>query len=156
MTEVKRQITTNLDTNSTLIAVENKISNVSNLVQKKLTITQKLMKLEKKMTDHNHDKYNTTRKFNKLTAEHFTARSLKANLVTKTVFDNKLISLNKNFNWNKTKHILLGNELKKLKTLDSIYFRGKWYIENDGTQNYLVFQLVWWCFEKVSSNNNHI
>ena len=52
MTEVKRQITTNLDTNSTLIAVENKISNVSNLVQKKLTITQKLMKLEKKMTDH--------------------------------------------------------------------------------------------------------
>ena len=32
--------------------------------------------------------------------------------------------------------------MKKLKTFDSNYFRGKNYFENDGTLNYLVFQLV--------------
>ena len=36
---------------------------------------------------------------------------------------------------NKTKHVLVQNELKKLKTFDSIYFRGKRYFEDDGTQN---------------------
>ena len=44
---------------------------------------------------------------------------------------------------NKTKHLLVENELKKLKTLDLSYFRGKNYFEgNDGTQNALVFQTV--------------
>ena len=39
---------------------------------------------------------NTLRqKFNKFTAEIFDARLARANLVTKTDFDNKLISLNK-------------------------------------------------------------
>ena len=30
--------------------------------------------------------------------------------------------------------------MKKLKTFDLNYFRGKNYFEDDGTQNYLVFQ----------------
>ena len=30
--------------------------------------------------------------------------------------------------------------MKKLKTFDSIYYRGKSHFEEDGTQNYLVFQ----------------
>ena len=41
---------------------------------------------------------------------------------------------------NKTKHLLVENELKKLKTFDLSYFKGKSHFEEDGTQNYLVFQ----------------
>ena len=32
--------------------------------------------------------------------------------------------------------------MKKLKTFDSGYFRGKSHFEDDGTQNYLVFQPI--------------
>ena len=48
--EVKGKIpsSNNLATNTALTTVENKIPNVSNLV-KKLTITQKLMKLKRKL-----------------------------------------------------------------------------------------------------------
>ena len=88
---------TNLAANTALIAVGNKICTVSNLV-KKLAIIQKLMKLKKKITDHNHDKYITTPEFNKLTTENFAARLAQANLATKTDFDNKLINLNKKKN----------------------------------------------------------
>ena len=47
------------------------------------------MKTEKKLTDHNHDKYITTPKFNTFTAGIFAASLAKANLVTKTDFVNK-------------------------------------------------------------------
>ena len=40
---------------------------------------------------------------------------------------------------NKTKYFFVENEFKKLKTFDSIYFRGKSHFEENGTQNYLVF-----------------
>ena len=73
------------------------------------------------------------------TAENFAARLKQANLVTKTDFDDKLKSLNQKITWNKTKHFLVENELKKLQTFDSIYFRGKSHFEKNGTQNYLVF-----------------
>ena len=36
--------------------------------------------------------------------------------------------------------MLVENELKKLETFDSSYFSGKSHFEEDGTQNYLVFQ----------------
>ena len=36
--------------------------------------------------------------------------------------------------------MLVENELKKLKTSDSSYFIDKIHFEEDGTQNYLVFQ----------------
>ena len=58
---------TSLATIAFLNAVENEILSISNLVKKKLTITQKVKKLKKKITDHNHDKYIATREFNKLT-----------------------------------------------------------------------------------------
>ena len=56
----------------------------------------------------------------------------------KTDFDAKLSSLNRKIFSNKTKHLLVENQLKKL-TFDSIYFCGKNHLEDDGTQNYLVF-----------------
>ena len=61
-------------------------------------------------------------------------------MITITDFDAKLLSLNKKITQNKTKHLLVANELKNLQTLDSSYFIGKSYFEEDGTPNYLVFQ----------------
>ena len=58
---------TSLATIAFLNAVENEILSISNLVKKKLTITQKVKKLKKKITDHNHDKYIATPECNKLT-----------------------------------------------------------------------------------------
>ena len=47
--------------------------------------------------------------------------------------------------------------MKKVKTFDSIYFRGKSYFEGDGTQNYLlVFQTASRYFKTVSTNESNI
>ena len=72
---------------------------------KKTDYNTKINEIEK-VTDHNHDKYKTTPKFNKLIAENFAARLTQANLVTKIDFNNKLINLNKKINSNKIKHLL--------------------------------------------------
>ena len=45
--------------------------------------------------------------------------------------------------------MLVENEFKKLKTFDSIYFRGKSHFEEDGMQNYLVFQPMYRYFKRV-------
>ena len=50
---------------------------------------------------------------------------------------------------NKTKHLPVENELKKLEKFDATCFRGKNYFAEDGTQNYLVFQPVYKYFEKT-------
>ena len=60
-------------------------------------------------------------------------------MITKTDFYVKLSSLNKKITQNKTKHLLVENELNKLKTFDSGYFIGKSHFEEDDTQKYLVF-----------------
>ena len=54
---------------------------------------------------------------------------------------------------NKTKHLLVENELKKQQTLDWSYFMSKNYYENDGTQNYLLFQPMNKYFKKISSTD---
>ena len=51
---------------------------------------------------------------------------------------------------NKSKHLLVENELKKLKTFDSSYFKGKSHFEEDGTQNYLVFQPMYRYFKRIA------
>ena len=44
---------------------------------------------------------------------------------------------------NKSKQLLVENELKKLEKFDAACFRGKIFFDgDDGTQNYLVFQAV--------------
>ena len=63
-----------------------------------------------------------------------------AKLITKTEFDSKLSNLNKKITLNKSKHLLVENELNKLKTFDSSHCTGKSHFDVDGTQNYLVFQ----------------
>ena len=52
--------------------------------------------------------------------------------------------------------MLVENELKKIETFDSIYFRGKSHFEDDGTQNYLVFQTTYRYFKTVNNNKDHI
>ena len=96
--------------------------------------------MKKKINDN--DKYITTPEFNKLTTEYFKARLVHTYLVTKKDFDTKLKDINKRITSNKTKHLLLENELKKLKTFDLSYFRGKSHFEEDVTQNYLVSQPI--------------
>ena len=60
---------------------------------KKTDYNTNTRELEKKITDHSHDKYITTPGFNKLTAKIFFARLKQTNLVTKIDFDNKLKNL---------------------------------------------------------------
>ena len=51
-----------------------------------------------------------------------------ANVITNRNFDEKIIEIE--------------NNIKKIQTFDSGYFRGKSYFEEHGTQNYLVFQPI--------------
>ena len=63
--------------------------------KQKTDYNTKTSEIEKKITDHTHEKYITTLEFNTFTAKVFGARLSPANLETKTYFDAKLISLNK-------------------------------------------------------------
>ena len=103
-----------LATKIALTAVENKIPSVSSLV-KKTDYDANISEIENKLTDHNHDKYITTPEFNTLAASVFNARLAQENLLTKTDFDAKLSSLNRKITANKTKHLIVENELKELK-----------------------------------------
>ena len=109
----------------------------------------KIGELEKKVADHNCDKYITTPEFNTLVANVFNARLTQANLITKTDFDAELSNFNRKITSNKSKHLLVEIELNKLKTFDSRYFRDNNYFEEDGTQNYLVFQTMYSYFIKL-------
>ena len=50
--------------------MENKITNVSNLVKKKADYNTKISEIDNKITtDHDHNKYINTQEFNQLTSE---------------------------------------------------------------------------------------
>ena len=163
--EVKGKIPsiTNLVNTTVLIAVENKIPIVSNLVKvNKIEINE----IEKEITDYDHsNKYITTQKCNKLTAQMFAARLAQANLaskydiaglVKKTDFDDKLKNLNKSITSNKTKNVLVENELEILQTFDSnsnfcIVFKGSGLKQKTATYTpptkinfFIVYELGIW------------
>ena len=81
------------------------IPNNSSLV-KKTDYNTKIPEIEKKLTDHNHDKYITTPEFNTLAADVFNARLKQANLVVKHFFDNTVSKLNNKIAAIKQKMIL--------------------------------------------------
>ena len=139
--EGKIPIITSLATNSALTAVENKIPDVSSLVRK-TDYNTKISDIEKKVSNHNHEKYITTPEYNTLVARVFNARLAQVDLVTKTDFDVRLQNLNKKIKSNKTKNLLVETELKKLEKFNPSYFRDKNYFDGDGTQNYLLFQPI--------------
>ena len=76
-----------------------------------------------------------------------------ANLVTKTDFENKLTGLIRKIVSNKTKHLVIKNEFKKLNKFDISYFCCKNYFEEHGTQNWFVFQPMGKYLEAVYTNN---
>ena len=123
---------------------------------KKTDYNTKVTEIENKLNNHNHDKYIDTSEFNKLAADVFNARLAQAKLITKANFDAKLSNLNRKITKNKTDHLLVQNELKKLQIFDSSYFIGKNYFENDGTQNYLVFQLMFKYFKRSTRTDDVI
>ena len=84
-----------------------------------------------------------------MTADVFNARLAQANLITKTDFDAKLTTLNRKIISNNSKHLLLENELKKLKTFDLSYFIGKSNFEEDDAQDHLVFEPMYRYFKRV-------
>ena len=57
----------------------------------------------------------------------FDSKLAQANVITKRNFDAKIIELENN---------------KKLQTFDSSYVKGKSHFEEDGAQNYLIFQPI--------------
>ena len=118
LTELENKIpdVSSLATKTALTVVENKIPDVSSSV-KKTDYSTRITEIENKLTDHNHYKYITTPEFNTLAASVFNSRWTQANLITKTDFDAKLSGLNKKVTANKTKHLLVENKLKKLKTI---------------------------------------
>ena len=90
-----------------------------------------------------------------MAANVFNARIAQANFITKTDFDANLSSYNRKVTQNKTKHLLVENELNKLKTFYSSYFIGKSHFEEDSTQSYLVLQPLNKYF-KVITNTDYI
>ena len=75
--------------------------------------------------------------------------------MTKTDFDAKLLGLNRKVTKNKTNHLLVQNEFKKLETFDWSYYNAKNYFEEDGSTNYLIFQPISRYF-KIIANTKFI
>ena len=120
---------------------------------KKTDCNTKVTKVENKLNNHNHDRYIDTQEFDKLAPDVFNARLAQAHLITKTEFDVKLSSLNRKITKNKSKRLLVENELNKLKSFDLIYYIGKSHFEEDGTQNYLVFQPLHKYFKFIANTD---
>ena len=129
-----------------MTAVENKIPDDSSLVTK-TDYNAKISDIEKIITDHDHDKYIITSEFDTLTKENFKARLAQANLVTETDFDVDFKDISKQIPPNKSKHLLVENELQKLKTFDSSYFKNKDNFEED----YLLFKPMYRYFKNIGS-----
>ena len=103
---------------------------------KKTDYNTKINEIEKKVSDHNHDKYITTPELNKFSKEVFDERVKQEKLVKIADLDTKLQEVEKKVNANKAKNSLIETEVKKLNNFDASYFRGKNYFGDDGTQNY--------------------
>ena len=77
------------------------------------------------------------------------------NLVKNTYFDTRLKKISDRVTKNKSKHLLVENELKKLKAFDTSCFLGKTYFDgNDGSQSSIVFQVGEKYFKNNSGSNS--
>ena len=132
-----------LATKTTLTAVENRIPDISNFATKTA-----LTNLFNTVPDSTNlilkSDYDT--KIAEIESKHvsntvFDSKLAQANVITKRSFDAKIIELE--------------NNIKKLQTFDSSYFRGKSYFEENGAQNYLVFQPIIRYF-RIIANTKYI
>ena len=62
--------------------------------------------------------------------------------------------ISKRITSSKSKHLLVENELKKLQKCDSSYFIDRNCFEEDGVQNYLVFQPMYKYFKRLVSTES--
>ena len=153
---------TNLATKTALTAVENKIPNVSGLATK-IALTA----VENKIPDVSNfatktaltNLSNTVPDINTLInkSDYDTKiAEIESKYVSNTGFGSKLAQENvipkENFD---AKTIELENNIKTLQTFDLSYFRVKSYLEEDGIQNYLAFQLIHRYF-KIIANTKYI
>ena len=100
--------------NAKVTEIEGKMLDVSSLITK-TNFNTKIIEIEGKITDV-------------------------SSLITKTDFDAKLKAISDRVTKNKSKHLLVENELLKLKTFNLSYFKGKNYFGDDNI-NYLVFEV---------------
>ena len=121
-----------LATTSALTAVENKIPDVSSLVTKR-DFNSKITEVECKIPS-----------ISDLAVENEIPDI--TSLITKTDFDAKLKAITDRVTKNKSKDLLIDNELKKLKTFDTDYFVGGNYFE-------LVFQVKSIFFKLITLGN---
>ena len=61
--------------------------------------------------------------------------------------------LNRKITKNKSDHLLVQNKLNQLKAFDSSYFIGKNHFEEDGAQNYLLFQPIYRYFTIITNTD---
>ena len=108
--------------NIKISAINNKIPDIITLV----TTTVLNTKIGQLKNIPDQVKYVTTQEFNKLTAENFAARLKQANLVSKTDFDNKLISFNREIILNNTKYLQV---LNSLTTKDYNFFQVEFILQ---------------------------
>ena len=105
---------TNTTLNTKINEVKNKIPIITILAT--TTTTTAVIAVANKIPDHN--KYIITPEFNKLTAENVTTRLAQANLASKNDIVNFVKKIDfddtSNVTSNKTKHVLVENELNKL------------------------------------------
>ena len=80
----------------------------------------------------------------------FNARlAAQPDLIRKPDFDLRLKDIIDRVTKNKTKHLFVENELKKLQKFYAAYFKGKSHFEEDGTQDYLLFQPIYRHFRRI-------
>ena len=103
--------------NTKITDVENKIPDTISLVTT-TAIVAKISEIEKEIPGH--AKNVTIQEFNKLTAENIAARLKPANFLSKTDFDNKLMSFNRKITSNKAKYLEVQ---KKLNSLTTKYYK---------------------------------
>ena len=102
-------------------------------------LNTKISEVENKIPDY--AKYIANQELNKSTAENFVARLTQANSVSKTDFDNKLISFNRKFTSNKRKYLEVLIKLNNLTTKYYNFLLGRMYFtSNDGSQITFVNQ----------------
>ena len=116
-----------LVTETAITAVENEMPDISSFV-KKQSMTQKSVNLKRNLLIIIMA-YVLLLQSNTLAADVFNARLARANSIDKTDFDNKLSSLSWKIMSNKSKHLLVENEINKLKKLYLDNFLGRWYIK---------------------------
>ena len=87
-------------------------------MKKKTDYNTKISEIENKVNDHNHDKYITAPEFNTMAADVSKAiLAAQTDLIRKPDFDLKLKGISDRVIKNKTKYLLVENELKNNKNL---------------------------------------